>query len=277
MRLDKASMNKLFDLMIMLTKYQLTVSTGPREVILLTLNHIDAMHEIVTDENAHECINLVHQMLIDLYGNMTMGQVWHMRNECLKVLGDYCIRVSVLLRLGLQNGDGSFNIRSSEYDEKYTKYQDMLNGIKLNDTDCENCTIGSFALFGNRGTLLGRNVYSPSYGQSPESIQNKLQPLKDVGIRNELRMLEAQLGVEGACGKTFNLSSFAEDIDFIDDQTDTCKKVDSQNEGEMINLVVEDLKSNKEYKNTLSHRYADFVVSEQESSTDLLELLDKVE
>lgn len=66
MRLDKASMNKLFDLMIMLTKYQLTLCTGPREVVLLTLNHIDAMREIVIDENAHECVNLVHQMTVNV-------------------------------------------------------------------------------------------------------------------------------------------------------------------------------------------------------------------
>lgn len=89
-----------------------------------------------------------------------MGKVWQTRNDCLKVLDEYCVRVSVLLRLGLQNNDGSFKPVNPEYNERYTEYQDILNGIKLNDTDCENCTnIGSFALFGNRGTLLGRNMY----------------------------------------------------------------------------------------------------------------------
>lgn len=199
MRLDKASMNKLFDLMIMLTKYQLTVSTGPREVILITLNHIDAMREIVMDENAHECIKLVHQMVVNvrdsifssfffndtgisistwvictcilqLYGNMTMGHVWQTRNDCLDVLDKYSIRVSVLLRLGLQNHDGSFNIKPSNYNENYTKYQDMLNGIKLNDVDCDHCAGGSFALFGNRGTLLGRNVYVTDPGHINDPI-----------------------------------------------------------------------------------------------------------
>ena len=66
MKLDANSMDKLFDLMIMMFKYQLTAATGPREVILLTLNHTDAMRHMIRDENAHECVSLVHQMIVDV-------------------------------------------------------------------------------------------------------------------------------------------------------------------------------------------------------------------
>lgn len=66
MKLDKSSMDKLFDLMIMMVKYQLTASTGPREVILITLNHIDAMRDMVSDVNAQKCVTLVHQMIVDV-------------------------------------------------------------------------------------------------------------------------------------------------------------------------------------------------------------------
>lgn len=65
-KLDINSMNKLFDLMIMMVKYQLTAATGPREVILLTLNHIDAMRDMVSNSNAQQCIRLVHQMVLDV-------------------------------------------------------------------------------------------------------------------------------------------------------------------------------------------------------------------
>ena len=66
MKLDKNSMNKLFDLMIMMVKYQLTAATGPREVILLTLNHTDAIREMVSNSNAQQCVGLVHEMVVDV-------------------------------------------------------------------------------------------------------------------------------------------------------------------------------------------------------------------
>lgn len=66
MKLDKSSMDKLFDLMIMMVKYQLTAATGPREVVLITLNHIDAMRDMVNDVNAQKCVSLVHQMITDV-------------------------------------------------------------------------------------------------------------------------------------------------------------------------------------------------------------------
>jgi len=66
MKLDKSSMDKLFDLMIMMVKYQLTAATGPREIILITLNHIDAMRDMVNDVNAQKCVSHVHQMIINV-------------------------------------------------------------------------------------------------------------------------------------------------------------------------------------------------------------------
>lgn len=66
MKLDKSSMDKLFDLMIMMVKYQLRVVTGPREVILITLNHIDAMRDMVSDVNAQKCVSMVHQMVVNV-------------------------------------------------------------------------------------------------------------------------------------------------------------------------------------------------------------------
>lgn len=66
MKLDEDSMNKLFDLMMMMFKYQLVAATGPREVVLITLNHVDALRQMITLSNGHESITLVHQMVVDV-------------------------------------------------------------------------------------------------------------------------------------------------------------------------------------------------------------------
>lgn len=66
MKLDKSSMDKLFDLMIMMVKYQLKAATGPREVILITLNHTDAMRDMVNDVNVQKGVSMIHQMIINV-------------------------------------------------------------------------------------------------------------------------------------------------------------------------------------------------------------------
>ena len=66
MKLDRSSMDKLFDLMIMMVKYQLKAATGPREIILITLNHIDGMRDIVNDVNAQKCVSMVQQMIVSV-------------------------------------------------------------------------------------------------------------------------------------------------------------------------------------------------------------------
>lgn len=69
MKLDKSSMDKLFDLMIMMVKYQLKAATGPREVILIILNHIDGMRDMVSDVNAQKYVGMVHQMIVNVSYN----------------------------------------------------------------------------------------------------------------------------------------------------------------------------------------------------------------
>lgn len=66
MKLDRTSMDKLFDLMIMMVKYQLKAATGPREIILIILNHVDAIRDMVSDVNAQKCVTLVQEMVVDV-------------------------------------------------------------------------------------------------------------------------------------------------------------------------------------------------------------------
>lgn len=183
MKLDRSSMDKLFDLMIMMVKYQLTATTGPREVILTILNHVDAIRDMVNDLNAQKCVTLVQEMVLDVsmsyfnrihrrtddelihllsnvqfYGCLTFEEVWSARECCLKELESYHVRVSILLRRGLQNEDASFNIRPQDYNEKYTEHRNTLGAMKIKNVSPETCCGGSFDTFGDRKTLLGKNM-----------------------------------------------------------------------------------------------------------------------
>lgn len=97
-------------------------------------------------------------IILQFYGTLTLEEIWNARNYCLKELEPYCVRVSILLRLGLQNDDGSFNVKYHKYNEKYEENKDHLSSLKLCDVNLKTYCNGSFNLFGERGTLLGKNM-----------------------------------------------------------------------------------------------------------------------
>ena len=92
------------------------------------------------------------------YGNMAYKEIWQVRNECLREIQDHNVRVSILLRLGMQNQDATFNRLIQRYDEKYRDRREVLEHVKLLDYSDDESVIGSLAFYGNRVTLLGRNV-----------------------------------------------------------------------------------------------------------------------
>ncbi|XP_012289219.1 protein OSCP1 [Orussus abietinus] len=279
MRLDSQSMGKLFDLMITIVKYQFTVVTGPRELILITLNHLDSLRELVCEKNAEACIGVVHGLITDLYGNMTHEKIWQIRNECLRVLEPHKIRVSVLLRLGLQNNDTTFNVTPQRYNEKYLEQREKIKDLKIKDVPKKLC-VGSLDPFGDRVTVLGRNIYSSSYGSSEKPIENAMRT-QDYGVQAELGMLAMQLGTEEPkLQRPFSLNLFSqEERDNKNSKTEN-KEITKCPQEETESLKDEKMKLNEEYKSKLNNAYGEFLEEERVNlnrSMDLLELLDEVE
>lgn len=50
MRLNEESMGKLYDLMRMVFKYQVFTATQPRDLLLITLNHMDMIRSLVSSQ-----------------------------------------------------------------------------------------------------------------------------------------------------------------------------------------------------------------------------------
>lgn len=281
MKLDKNSMDKLFDLMIMMVKYQLKSVTGPREVILIILNHIDAMRDMVSDANAQKCVAMVHQMIVNFYGCLTFEEVWNARQSCLKELEPYCVRVSILLRRGLQNDDASFNVAPQKYDEKYAEHGSILAAMRIKDVSPETCCGGSFEPFSDRKTILGKNIYLPTYGITEAARRDSQQFLRDCGAKAELGMLAVQLGTEETNYErpfTLNLLSNMDE----ENVNNANREIDAEgNNAKRSNAENEKPKLNDDYKAKLDTVYADFFEDEQEGSLkrsmDLLDLLDEIE
>jgi hypothetical protein len=66
MRLDAASMDKLYDLMIMAFKYQVLMARQPLDLILITLNHIDAIRNFVSTPALQAQVDKTYTMLMQV-------------------------------------------------------------------------------------------------------------------------------------------------------------------------------------------------------------------
>lgn len=183
------------------------------------------------------------------------------------------------MRLGLQNEDTSFNLTSQKYDEKYEENRHILGNQKIKDIDPNKNCGGSFQLFGDRETLLGRNIYSSTYGmiEKLRPLQYDSNFLKDCGTKAELEMLATQLGTEETYERPFTLNLFSNEEDTSNNKN-KCN-IDKSN-FEKKEQEVEKTKINEDYKNKLDNVYADFHENELEKtahSMDLLDLLDEIE
>ncbi|XP_014252978.1 protein OSCP1 [Cimex lectularius] len=205
MRLNETSMNKLYDLMTMVFKWQVFSASHPRELVLITLNHLDSIRALVTCPIIQKQLDTAYFMFIKTYGQMTCGELQRVRYSLLNFLQDVRIRVSLLLRQRLQNPDGSFVIPTnlqlfygSETPGKIRIYSreglpiDLLSFYSGGKYTAASQP-GSTELRGIRNTLLGTNIYSAS---RTDSDRSEISYDGQERYRKEINLLVAQLGQE---------------------------------------------------------------------------------
>eukprot|EP00605_Chrysophyceae_sp_TOSAG23-4_P001750 GSChrysophyteH1.ASY1.ANO1.1937.1 assembled CDS len=115
MRLNKSSMDKLFDLMTMSFKHQILNCSHPREFLYVTLLHLQAIRNIVQGHT--QTMNLLSETevkLISLYGPSGpcsgLGPQMLLKQSLLEFLQDKKVRASLFLQHDIQTRDGSFNL-----------------------------------------------------------------------------------------------------------------------------------------------------------------------
>ncbi|XP_069668604.1 protein OSCP1 isoform X2 [Periplaneta americana] len=226
MRLDTASMDKLYDLMTMAFKYQVLMARQPLELLLITMNHLDAIRNFVSTPVLQSQVDKTYMMLMKTYAHLSIGEMQTLRYTLLNFLQGCRVRVSVFLRQKVQNADGTFVIptcgpvpagcevpgfiRSFDPDGEVCQIRHFNSGGDYASA----CEPGSMELRGNRGTDLGCNIYkvpvmvdssplSTYYNNndqmghtSPSAEQAHYQDLEADGVRlgkEELNLLMAQL------------------------------------------------------------------------------------
>lgn len=294
MKLNSQAMDKLFDLMAMAVKYQVLLCKQPEDVILVTLNHLDAIREFVSSSEEHVAmVNSAARTFTDFYSRLTPAQFLLLRSTLLNIFQDTHKRVSIFLKHSAQLPNGRFVIPTGGtvphgFDVPGTikYYHGVTTEVEhfspLHSYDPAEAT-GSWEVEGKRGTTLGQNIYAAEKSTDPNASadssagydqvveEEEAMPEGDGEsnplVKAELDLLERLLMTvkkPQAAGDTFKLKLFTDSSSFDAPTTATVVRLDLSKKGSAeLSQIVEDFTDADSSKRT-------------DSGDDLLDLMDQV-
>ena len=120
--------------MVMAFKHQVLMSRNPRHLVMITLNHLDAIRDFVANEPVVTAnIQLAYDLLIQAYGKLTVAQFQSIRYAILNHFLDYKVRVSIFLNNNAQNADGSFKYNPVCRLEQGVQNPGIIRMVSIND------------------------------------------------------------------------------------------------------------------------------------------------
>uniref|UniRef100_A0A8C7MCJ4 Organic solute carrier partner 1 n=1 Tax=Oncorhynchus kisutch TaxID=8019 RepID=A0A8C7MCJ4_ONCKI len=175
MRLNQASMDKLYDLMTMAFKYQVLLCPRAKDILLVSFNHMDAIKDFVKDTpSVLSQVDETYRQLIEMYTPLSSGEFQLIRQTLLIFFQDMHIRVSIFLKDKVQNSNGRFVLPISGPVPHGTHIPGLIRMFSCNGEEVKRLQFrnggnytgvlreGSFEMFGERVIKLGTNMYSVS-------------------------------------------------------------------------------------------------------------------
>jgi len=175
MRLNSASMDKLYDLMTMALKYQVSLCKQPFDILMVTLNHMDSMREFARgNETILEQVDFVYGLLTEAYSDLTAGDFQLIRHTLLSFFQDMHIRVSIFLKDKVQTPNGRFVLPKggqvaygTDPPGTIRHFDDLGNQTSVSNFEVPGKyqladKMGSLEVLGDRVTKLGCNMYRAS-------------------------------------------------------------------------------------------------------------------
>lgn len=254
MKVDPASMEKLYDLMLMTYKYQVVKSSNSMDLVHVTLNHLDCILKLV--QNNRDVEKLTENGLkwfVKHCSEMSIGELIHAKQTILSFLHDLKSKVSVLISLGDQNQDGSFII---EKDIDVPEDFDIPGTITYCDEGrTEKFETGaiyrphkvagsSTKLGGKRLTHLGLNLYSAEVNPSTFKAEYTSQTTSNADVEAESKLLGHLLGASMPQADSFSLNLFGPDLsEFTPNVTTTTGSKPQEGSGKLVNIKAETVRS----------------------------------
>lgn len=241
MRLSESSMDKLYDLMTMGFKYQLVSCSHPRELVDVTLNHLDSIRASV--ENSQQTLEQIDPaiaQIIKFCKEISSAEFAQIRQTLASFFQDKRIKVSLFLQDGIQNSDGTITLvpRTPSLGDNCVevpgtiRYYDLTGNLKSAETfayplasTTTTCHVGDCFDPKTRESKLGKNLYTvdrmkkkeaakatAAVSSSTTATTTSTQKLKESGgnTRAELRLLGEIIGTKQPTS-AFKINLFPDD------------------------------------------------------------------
>lgn len=106
--------------MVMVLKWQLTLSGSESQQLLdLTFRHMDGIGRMLPESRKSTLIDCTKRHLIEYWDQMVDGDRVDCQNALLQWLRPFNVKISILIRLGFQRTDGSFE---THIDSEFFRY-----------------------------------------------------------------------------------------------------------------------------------------------------------
>lgn len=122
MRLDVHSLDKLIDLMIMILKWQLFLISTPDDLLSLTLRHLHGIGRLLPEKSKMIIIDQANQYLFGSWSELNEEQKYSIVRKLNKFLAPHNVRISLLIRMRLQQRDGSFVDKLTASNNDFYRY-----------------------------------------------------------------------------------------------------------------------------------------------------------
>ncbi|XP_034056641.1 protein OSCP1a isoform X2 [Gymnodraco acuticeps] len=209
MRLNPASMDRLYELMVMAFKYQIFLCPRPKDLLLITYNHIDTIRELVKDTPV--VVNQVdetHRKIIEVYSSLPEGEFQLLRQTLLIFFQDMHVRVSLFLKIQVQNPNGRFALSTSgpvphgidvpglirTFDGKGREVRrtEFPSGGSYSSSVREGC----FELHGDRVIRLGMDMYTVNHPEETHTSKDTFVKTDNTNLlaKEELNLLARLMG-----------------------------------------------------------------------------------
>ncbi|KAM9385397.1 protein OSCP1a [Pholidichthys leucotaenia] len=232
MRLNPASMDRLYELMVMAFKYQVLLCPRPKDLLLISYNHIDTVKEFVKDTPV--VVNQVdetHRKIIEVYSSLPEGEFQLLRQTLLIFFQDLHVRVSVFLQNKIQNPNGSFALATSGPLPHGVDVPGLIRIFDIRGREVRRIEFpsggsysspvrqGSFELHGDRVIRLGLNMYSVGHPQETHTSKApsaKADDTPNLLAKEELNLLARLMGSmktenKPKCETSFRINLFNTD------------------------------------------------------------------
>jgi len=191
MRLNKSSMDKLYDLMMMGFKYQIISCNSPQQYLQVTLNHLESMKILINHDEASNAIQRAVDQCIAMYTSMTNGQLLLVKQSLFRFFMGKRVKVSLFLQQSLQNNDGTLvlsHVGELPYGTelpgtaRYYEGHSVAKTLRFDSVVKIGCTEVTDVI--NVTLRLGLNMYAKDAGGATQDAQAKaLKALSSSGAK----------------------------------------------------------------------------------------------